>query len=182
MASAIVWVRRAARAAAIGIVVLCFLTLALLGIGPRIFGYRTLTVLSGSMRPVMPIGSVVITTREPIGSLRVGDILVYQAPIADHRVVSHRVVSIKASGGGAFVVQTKGDANASPDPWLARVDSPSVWHVRAVIPGLGNAIRLLRARQLHLALLYLVPFMLAAIWLSEIWRRSPDVEAPVVHA
>lgn len=176
-----VWVRRVVRAVIMAVVALCFCTLALVGIGPRVFGYRTLTVLTGSMRPVMPVGSAVVATQEPITSLHVGDILVYQAPIADHRVVSHRVVSIKADGN-AYVVQTKGDANSSPDPWLARIDSASVWHVRTVVPGLGAAIRVLRSRQVHVALLYLVPLMLAAIWLTEIWRRHPSVEPPVVHA
>lgn len=182
MASAMVWIRRIVRAAVMAAVVLCFSALVLLGIGPRVLGYRTLTVLTGSMRPTMPVGSVVVATREPITSLRVGDVLVYQAPLEDHRVVSHRVISIEPVAGNAYVVQTKGDANPSPDPWLARVDSPTVWHVRTVIPGLGAAIRVLRGRQLHMALLYLVPLMLAVIWLSEIWRRPPAVEPPAVHA
>lgn len=130
----------------------------------------------------MPAGSVVIAIQEPIAKLHVGDVLAYQAPIADHRVISHRVVSIKPMGGNAYVVQTKGDANVGPDPWLARVDSPSVWHVRAVVPLLGGVIRLLRGKQLHVALIYLVPLLLAAIWMSEIWRRPPEASPPIVPA
>jgi len=181
MANTMGLIRQVARGTALAVVALSFCVLVLLGIGPRVLGYRTVTVLTGSMRPSMPIGSMVITTREPVAKLHVGDVLVYQAPIADHRVVSHRVVSIRTVEG-AYVVQTKGDANASPDPWLARIDSASVWRVRAVIPGVGTAVRALRGRSAHVALLYLVPFMLAAIWLSEIWRRPPQVESPVVHA
>jgi signal peptidase len=181
MAIAMTWLKRAMLIAAMAAIVLSFSVLALLGIGPRFFGYRTLTVLTGSMRPVMPVGSVVIATQEPIAKLQVGDVLVYQAPLADHRVVSHRVVSIKAMGGNAYVVQTKGDANKGPDPWLARLDSPSVWHVRAVVPVLGGLIRLLRGKQLHVALIYLVPLLLAAIWMSEIWRRPSEVSPPVAQ-
>jgi len=162
----------AIRCTAIALLVLCFATLAFLGIGPRILGYRTLTVLTGSMRPRMPVGSVVIATQEPTAALRVGQVLVYQAPIPDKRVVSHRVVSIKMVDGGAYIVQTKGDANNAPDPWLARIDSPTVWHARGDVPFVGTVVRFLRLRQLRLVLLYAVPFVLAAIWISEIWRPN----------
>jgi signal peptidase len=166
------WLQILVRVTAIALTALCFAVLAFLGIGPRLFGYRTLTVLTGSMRPGMPAGSVAVVEQEPTSALRVGDVVVYQAPIADHRIVSHRVVSIEASGAASYVIQTKGDANNGPDPWTAKISSPTVWRVRAVVPRLGTAIRFLRMRQLHLALLYGVPLVLALIWMGEIWRPA----------
>jgi signal peptidase len=149
--------------------------LLFVGAGPRFFGYRTLTVLTGSMRPVMAPGSLVVAAPEPASRLRVGDILVYSIPVQDHRVISHRVVSIKRSGAN-YIVQTKGDANDGVDPWLAEVSSTTVWRVRAVVPGLGFAVRFLRGRSAHLTLVYGAPLMLALIWLSEIWRRPAPAQ------
>jgi signal peptidase len=167
---------RAVARMAMGIVIgFCFLTLGFIGVGPRLLGYRTLTVLTGSMRPVMPPGSVAVVVREPADRMRVGQIVVYQAPIADRRVISHRIVSVTRDGNG-YVLHTKGDANNGVDPWVPRIDDATVWHVRAVVPWLGSLIRLLRGRSIQRLLIYVVPALLAAIWLSEIWGRSANVK------
>jgi len=152
------------------VVVLAFGTLAFIGLGPRVGGYRTLTVLTGSMRPTMPPGSVVVATREPTADLRVGQVLVYRIPVLDHRVVSHRVVSISRTSSGV-VVQTKGDANNAPDPWRARITDASVWEGRVAVPYLGTAIRALRSPATHRLVLFALPVLLAVVWLADIWRE-----------
>jgi len=87
-----------------------------LGLGPLTGRYRVLTVLSGSMRPTLPVGSIVVVTPQPLDDIRVGDIITFQEP-GDRLVLeTHRVVRILRDGPVPVVV-TKGDDNARPDPW-----------------------------------------------------------------
>ncbi len=155
------------------VVVLAFTGLA---VGPHVFGYRTMTMLTGSMAPGINPGDVTVAVQEPTSALAVGQIISYQIPVDDHRVVSHRVVKVTRGPGGAVVVQTKGDHNPSADPWTAIITDPQVWTVRAVVPHLGTVIRTLRGPGLHIAFLYVGPALLTVLLLSEIWR-SPKARA-----
>jgi signal peptidase I len=156
------------------------LVLTALGIGPRTGAYRTLTVLTGSMNPAIPAGSMVLVTPEPSSEVRVGQIITYSIPTEDHRVVSHRVVEV-LERSPSLVIRTKGDANETPDPWLARVEDPTVWQVRTVIPGLGTAIRWLRSPVVHRVTVFMVPAFLAMLWLADIWRPRRDLDG-AIHA
>jgi signal peptidase I len=149
------------------VVVLAFTGLA---VGPHVFGYRTMTMLTGSMAPGINPGDVTVAVQEPTTALAVGQIISYQIPVDDHRVVSHRVVKVTRSPSGAVLVQTKGDHNPSADPWTAVITDPQVWTVRAVVPHLGTIIRTLRGPGLHIAFLYVGPALLSVLLLSEIWR------------
>lgn len=78
---------------------------------PAIAGGHTLTVLSGSMVPRLPVGSVVVDRPVNPESLRVGDIVTYSL---GKNLITHRVVAIKRDANGP-VFTTKGDANDSAD-------------------------------------------------------------------
>src|SRR5262249_24480489 len=104
-----------ARAAVTAVVLSSAAVLLFVGILPRTGAYRTLTVLSGSMRPAFAPGDMVVASPVSVDSLRVGDILVYAIPIADHHVESHRIVRIISRR--PLIVTTKGDANNGADPW-----------------------------------------------------------------
>jgi signal peptidase I len=148
--------------------------LALVGVGPRLLGYHTETVLSGSMRPAFAPGDVVVVTPEPAADVRVGQIISYHIPVGDRHVETHRVIRI-VSGGAHPVVVTRGDANGTPDPWQARLLGPQVWRERAVIPKLGYAIHALRQPWLQTATVIVAPALLALLVLGRIWRpRRPD--------
>jgi signal peptidase I len=155
------------------VVVLSFTGLA---VGPHVFGYRTMTMLTGSMAPVINPGDVTVAVQEPISKLAVGQIISYQIPVDDHRVVSHRVVTVTHRPDGAVVVQTKGDHNPSADPWTAVVTDPTVWTVQAVVPRLGDVIRTLRGPGLHIVFLYVGPALLTLLLLAQIWH-SPKARA-----
>ena len=58
---------------------------------------RFVPILSGSMSPAMQPGSAAIATREPIGEVRPGQIIVYTIPVGDRHVSAHRVVEVDAS-------------------------------------------------------------------------------------
>jgi signal peptidase I len=150
------------------------------GVGPMSGRYRLATVLSGSMAPGMPVGSVAVLAPEDPAAVRVGDVITFQAPTPDHPVVTHRVVEV-LEGGHHPVVRTKGDANRAPDPWSARLSGGRAWRRVAVIPYAGTAIRLLRSGAVHHVTVQMVPAvlllsMLAAIWLPG--RRRPTFRIP----
>ena len=139
-----------------------------LGIGPRTGRYRTLTVLTGSMQPTMPIGSVVVVAPERPSEVRVGQVVTYRIPVEDHRVISHRVVRI-LEGGDRPIFQTQGDANNAPDYWLAQVNGDTVWHVVGVAPGLGRVLHLVGQPTVHRLAVLVVPAALALLFLVDIW-------------
>ena len=144
-----------------------------LAIGPRTGHYQTLTMLTGSMRPQFPPGSVVVVTREPVAELRPGHVITYHAPIEDRRVVTHRVVSIDRSGPQPVVV-TKGDANAGNDPWQAALKDQHVWRARFAVPLVGDAIRLLRQPAAQTVATRVLPGVLLVWLLASIWRGGDE--------
>ena len=148
-----------------------FAIFALLAVAPCFGTYQTLTVLTNSMRPGLPAGTMVIATPTSSLNVRRGDIIVYQAPIDDHRVVMHRVVGAWQRDR-AVLIQTKGDANASPDPWLARITGGTVWKIRAAVPFAGSVIVALRSPTAHRLLVFVLPFLFAVIWLRDIWSAD----------
>lgn len=168
---------RAGRMAAVGVAVVSVLALAVLGLGPHTGRYRTATVLSASMRPTIAEGSVVVLTPVPAEQLQVGDVLMYRIPVEDRRVVTHRVVEL-VERGDRPVVRTKGDANNAPDTWVARLESEPLWQVRAAVPYLGHAVQALRAPQLRLLSIGVVPAVWALLWLRDIWAADKGRRAP----
>ncbi len=104
---------------------------------PAAFGASTLSVLSGSMEPALPVGSVVVVRPRPVAEIGVGDVITFvdrAEPSGEARIVTHRVVAIEP--GPAF--RTRGDANPDPDPGLvAPADVQGVeWYA---VPWLGLA-------------------------------------------
>ncbi len=148
------------------------LALGALAVGPHIAGYRTLTMLTASMRPHFPPGAVVVVTEEPASNLKAGDVITFNAPTPDRPVVTHRVTSVDHTGAKPKVV-TKGDANNADDPWGAfTIDAPTVWRARGAVPLAGHAIAALRDPNAQLALTRVVPLMLLGWLLISVWR--PD--------
>jgi len=174
----VAFARRALHALAWCAVASAVLLIGFIGIGPETGKYRVLTVLSGSMRPTLPVGALVVVTPEPLSALRPGQVITFHRPLEDHEVVTHRVVSV-GDDHGHPVIETKGDANAAPDPWKAVLQSGPVWKVRFVAPGLGHVLALVRGGQIARIGLIVVPLLLAATWLAQIWIDPSDGD-PVV--
>lgn len=75
----------------------------------RLFGFEAYHVVSCSMAPAIPEGSMVIVKRVSPLEIQAGDIIAFGK---DRTVVTHRVISVN-SLDGSFV--TKGDANDEED-------------------------------------------------------------------
>lgn len=170
--------RTVTRLPAAGFFAFAVLLLLAVGVGPRTGRYQTMTVLTGSMRPTLPVGSMVVTVPVSARSIEVGDVITYRIPVEDRRVVTHRVVEI-VRGGDQPVVRTQGDANKDPDTWVAELKGGTVWKVRAGVPKVGYALEWLREPQNRKLLVLGVPLLVVVLLLRDIWRRSPE---PVVTA
>ncbi len=83
---------------------------------PRLLGYEIYNVLSGSMEPEIPVGSVVYVKSADPAEIREDDIIAFneRGSVVTHRVKQNRVVE------GEFV--TKGDANEAEDLWTVDYD------------------------------------------------------------
>ncbi|MCP1411373.1 signal peptidase I [Paenarthrobacter sp. A20] len=162
----------------IGALVLAALAFVLLAIGPRVFGYQTSTMLTGSMAPLINPGDVVVTVPTPITDVKVGDIITYHIPVEDQRVETHRITEVTATADGGVAVQTKGDANNGIDPWIATLEGKTVDKQVATIPYVGNAIRALREPVVMNILMYGAPAILVIGMLASIWTKDPNKSAP----
>jgi signal peptidase len=167
-------IRRITGVLTTGLLVAAVAAFALLAVGPRVFGYQTSTMLTGSMSPLINPGDVVLTAPVPVDDINVGDIITYHIPVEDHRVETHRVTKIITNPDGTVAVQTKGDANNGVDPWLATIETGTVDRHVATIPYLGTAIRALRTPIVLNALMYGAPSVLVLTMLASIWRKDPD--------
>ena len=170
---------RAAGTAACAAAVVAVFALAL---GPRLLGYQTMTVLSTSMDGTFNPGDVILVTREPISSVRGGQVLSFHIPTGDHHVVTHRVATAQVVHGKT-IIQTKGDANAVADPWKAVLHGSYVWRYRGRLPYAGYPLLWLRGRTVHQLGLYGAPALLVLLMLIELWfpGRLQRLNRRVLH-
>lgn len=82
---------------------------------PQLFGIKPYAVLSGSMEPEYPVGSLVFVQDANADQLEVGDVITFDQTIVGQgsTVVTHRIAQ-KDTANRQFV--TKGDANETNDP------------------------------------------------------------------
>jgi signal peptidase len=98
---------------AIGTIILIVAIVACLGLSvPRFAGIEQYVVISGSMEPAIPVGSMVYSAQTDPATLETGDIIVFYSSEAGSTPVTHRVVENHVADGEII---TKGDANAQND-------------------------------------------------------------------
>lgn len=153
-----------------------------LAVGPRILGYQTSTMLTGSMSPLINPGDVVVTVPVAVQNLKVGDIITYHIPVEDQRVETHRIIDLTVNNQGTATVRTKGDANNGADPWTATLAAGQVDRQVFTVPYLGNAIRVLRDPLILKVLMYGAPAALVIMVLVSIWRKKPEGDDDAVDA
>lgn len=96
-----------------GFVVLAVILAAAL-VGVRLVGIRPYAVVSGSMEPVYPTGSLLYVRRVAADTLAVGDAITFL--LDEDTVATHRIIEIiPDEEEGVLRFRTQGDANDTPD-------------------------------------------------------------------
>ena len=134
--------RRAGSALLWLVLLVAVLLLVTLVAVPRLIGATPYTVVSGSMAPTFPTGSVVVVRPIVLDAVQQGDVITFQLAPGRPQVVTHRVVGIDVVDG-AVRLQTQGDANRVPDPATVREEQlrgrvayhvPWVGHLSSLVP------------------------------------------------
>ena len=92
------------------VVVILVVALAVLLVGVRLFGVQVFSVVSGSMEPDYPVGSLIYVKEVDSSTVQVGDVITFVLP--DNTPATHRVIDIDEANQHFY---TKGDANQVAD-------------------------------------------------------------------
>ncbi len=113
-----------------------------LALAATVWGARAVPVLTGSMAPALPAGSLVLTTPVGVEDVRPGLVLAFRPPApydTGGRAVLHRVETV--TDDSVVVATTRGDANRTADPWrLSLVPGTQLGQQRLTVPLLGHAL------------------------------------------
>lgn len=132
---------------------------------PAVVGGTPLSVLTGSMRPDLPPGTLVVITPVPVEEIGVGDVITFQIESGRPEVATHRVVARSVdSASGEVRFTTQGDANNTPDP--APVGSAQilgrVWYA---VPYLGWANQAIDAGTRS----WVIPLLAGGLFVYSAW-------------
>lgn len=107
-----------------------------------LFGIRPLVVVSGSMEPTIPVGSVVLSQQVPAGEIEDGSIVTVERP-RGLGLVTHRLVKSVQPTPDVYEYTLKGDANTQndPEPYKVTTAGKYIWH----IVGLGYLAAVLQS-------------------------------------
>ena len=119
-------------------------------VAPRFGGATPYTVLTSSMEPGMPAGSLVVVKPVDPDQVGVGAVVTYQLESGEADVVTHRVVSVENAINGEQTFVTQGDANDAVDPESVRPVQirGQRWYS---VPYLGHVNKLLSGNQRQIA-------------------------------
>ena len=113
------------------VVIIGVLVVAALAFVPHFLGYELYDVLTGSMEPEIPAGSLVVVKKTDVSELSPGDVIAFHRT-QDGIVVTHRLQEIDEE---QKVLITKGDANEqedmAPTPYLNLIGKVK-WHIAGI--------------------------------------------------
>lgn len=93
---------------------------ALLVVVPKVAGGTPLTVLTSSMEPRLPPGTLIVVGPVDTDDLVIGDVATYQVQSGRPEVITHRIIAISSSTDGTRSFQFQGDNNSLPDSELVQ--------------------------------------------------------------
>ncbi len=134
-------------------------------------------VSSGSMVPTLQINDVLVVRDGGSWSeLQVGDIIVFDRPDGEDRVIVHRVIQITEGADGEQVVRTKGDANPASIPgtdYPIREDN-YIGEVVYVMPGAGIVTKVVSPPVNYI----IIAVILVILFFSKWGRKKAGAEQP----
>ena len=154
---------------------LCFAAIGALAVAiaavvlPYALGGTSYTVMSGSMEPRLHTGDVVAEERITPRQMHSGDIVTFQDPDVQGRMITHRVRSTREHDGLVSVI-TKGDANTTVERWTIPA-SGRLGRVRYRVARVGYALAYTRTAPGKLLIVVIPALLLGILELRRIWRR-----------
>ena len=133
-------------------------------------GIQLHTVTTGSMRPGIKPGAVVVTKLVKASEIKKGHVILY-FDTETNNPVSHRVIAI-GRDGNQISLTTKGDANAESDPTILEPSSVPIATVVAVLPSVGFVVSALHSTPFKWGFGLLIVLLLLASYLYERARKE----------
>jgi len=124
-----------------------------------ILGYRPGVIISGSMKPTLNPGDMIISEVVEPEDIKVGDVITYR--VENTIPNTHRVVGL-VEKDGQIMFETKGDAVDNKDGGEVSPDR-LVGRMVYVIPKVGYAVEFLKTK-LGFTLVIIVPIILTAVF------------------
>lgn len=141
---------------------------------PLVTGAKPYTVLTGSMQPLYPPGTLVVVKPAEPDEINLGDVITYQLESGKPEVVTHRVVAVGTAADGTPLFITRGDANDGDDPDPVRPVQivGKLWYSVPYIGWINNVVTgQARAWALPIAVIGLFAYGVVTIALSFRDRR-----------
>jgi signal peptidase len=127
-----------------GLLAFVLLLASVVVVVPAVSGSTPYTILTSSMEPGLPPGTLVIVKPIEPTDVRIGTVITYQLDSGEPAVVTHRVIEIQSPNlpGGEPSFITKGDANSAPDaePVMSVQLRGSVWYSVPLIGWVNNIV------------------------------------------
>lgn len=126
---------------------------------PRVAGATPFTVLTGSMEPNLPPGTLIVTKPVPAEDIKIGEVVTFQIESGKPQVVTHRVIAVRQTEKGQPEFLTQGDANSIPDEGWRPAESVRgvLWYA---VPKLGYANNILTGDQRQLGVYVVAGFLI----------------------
>src|SRR3989344_147488 len=145
-------------------------------------GWKALSVQTGSMRPAIAVGDLVLVHHVPASELQIGDVITYVNLQNKKQTITHRIVAINGPQ-----ITVKCDANRSTDAPISA--STVVGKVSYSLPRVGNALNFTRetlGMWMLLALGVYLPALLIMISearrLAEHYRKTQPYISPQIRS
>ncbi len=158
--------------------------LALTIVIPRVTGSTPYTVLTGSMEPTYPPGTLIVVKPTDPASLEIGDAITFQWESGKPDVVTHRITAVQYAAKGELRFTTQGDANRAPDerPVVPEQVHGKVWYA---VPYVGYVNNYITGKQRSVLLtvvvggllLYAVYMFVSSVRDKSRTRRQPEPDA-----
>ena len=128
----------------LGTVILIFVILLCLPFTlPKVLGGEIFTVISGSMEPEIPVGSLVYIEAANPKDMKSGDVIAFYGGRDANAIITHRVVENRIIMGELI---TKGDANKTNDMNPVQYDN-YIGVVKWSIPKVGTVAQIMTGRE-----------------------------------
>ncbi len=121
------------------------------GITPDLFGFKTFTIISGSMEPTINIDDVIIVKSVSKSDIQINDIITFKE---DGEIITHRVKDLKVVDN-QFIYTTKGDSNEVTDLQDVKYESIEGKYINK-IPKIGKVFSLIKNKYIFSLILILL--------------------------